>query len=177
MERFTRVRGWFLSPHFHFLAYFSNGYRCRHCEKLPIACKAVCGACSGFEGLTRRLNEKDGWIVKVLGERKTLGGTAYYQLNHSSYRVGAKRANIANWFGTCSYRKLKVVFEKEHRVCPLCQHELVKLEYSGNDENILVLMRFRRCHSEHLDFYADLCESGRRVWVEVDADKRRWDDG
>ena len=28
---------------------------------------------------------KDDWIVKVLGERKTAFGTAWYQLNHSSY--------------------------------------------------------------------------------------------
>lgn len=43
--------------------------------------------------------------------------------------------------------------------------------------NARALMRFRRCRGENLDSWSDLCEDGRRVWVEVDVDKRRWDHG
>lgn len=59
-------------------------------------------------------------------------GTAWYQLNHSSYRVGAKRSNVATWFGCCSYRKLKVTVEKKKDLCPICHEELLKLHYLGD---------------------------------------------
>jgi hypothetical protein len=109
--------------------------------------------------------------------RKTVGGTAWYQLSHASYKVTAKRANVVTWWGTCSYRRLKVKIEKESCVCPICQHDLVRLKYSGDNAEILGLMRFRRCHGENLDFWSDLVEGGRRVWVEVDVDKGGWHDG
>ena len=47
---------------------------CRKCKG------GDCYACKGFEGVTRNENKKDGWVVKVLDKRKTVGGTCWYQL-------------------------------------------------------------------------------------------------
>lgn len=127
--------GWYWSPHFHCLGYIKSGYsKCRHCIKSSMACLS----CDGFEGRTRRCYEKEGgrsgsgYIVKVAGKRKSIHGTAWYQLNHSSFKVSSKRPVIATWFGTCSYHKLKVTKDKkEGTLCPICQHELEKLHYVG----------------------------------------------
>lgn len=159
-DRFKRDRGWHVSPHFHILGYVLGGYPCRGCKK-------VCEAhrCNKFEGRTRREFLKDGYIVKVLGKRKTVGGTAWYQLNHSSYRVGAKRSNVATWFGNCSYRKLKVTVETRKSVCPICQHDLERLRYLGSNPAILACNGSSRFGSGKLDFLADAVEDGQLVWV------------
>jgi hypothetical protein len=91
-----------------------------------------CRSCKGFHGMELRGFEKDGYIVKVLGERKTIFGTAYYQLNHSAIRTNVKRPHACTWFGVCSYRKLKVKVEKQKSYCPICGEELVKLHYLGS---------------------------------------------
>ena len=159
-DRFSRRKSWYVSPHFHVLGFVLGGYPCRGCKK-------GCLGCSGFEGRTRREFEKDGFIVKVLGKRKTVGGTAWYQLNHSSYRVGAKRSNVATWFGCCSYRKLKVTVEVKRKVCPICQHDLEKLRYVGGNSDILGIFGSSRSSCGKLDFVADAFEDGRLVWVVV----------
>jgi len=123
--------GWRYSPHFHYLGYLDGGYgACRSCKKS----RQECWGCKGFEGLTRRLNVTDGHIVKVKGERKTIFGTLWYQMNHMTIIRGAIRTHTVTWNGICSYRKLKL--KKEDRikrdVCPICGHDLVPLEYVGN---------------------------------------------
>jgi hypothetical protein len=172
---------WTLSPHFHILGFFKGGLRCRKCEKFPIACAQVCGNCSGFEALTRRLYDKDGFIVGVAkdkkglkGERQSVGGTAWYQLNHSSYKVTAKRANVVTWFGTCSYRKLKVVVEKKFAVCPICGDDLKLLEYSGHNEEILRLMRRALFSGQNRDFITGLVEDGVAVWSVAPVIERKY---
>jgi hypothetical protein len=91
-------------------------------------------------------------------------------VNHSAYRVGVERFHVATWFGCCSYRKLKVSPEAKRTVCPICQHDLVKLRYFGDNPEV------RACYSMVLGscgrvgFVADMVEDGREVWV-VD-DKR-----
>jgi len=122
--RYNLRQCWYWSPHFHVLGIILGGYGCRDCGK-------ACGACSGFEGRTRRCFEKDGYIVKVLDKRITVFGTAWYQLNHSSLKVGVVRFHVATWFGVCSYRKLKVTVEKRKDLCPICQSDLLKLHYFG----------------------------------------------
>jgi hypothetical protein len=109
---------WFWSPHAHILGFVDGGYsRCRHCKKSRLDCVK----CDGYEGRTRRCYEKDGYIVEVLGKRKSIFGTAWYQLNHASVRRGVKRFHVATWFGTCSYRKMKL--KKGDRIprntCPI----------------------------------------------------------
>ena len=133
--------GWFFSPHFHVLGFIGgSGYgHCRNIADFPVKCKA----CSGFEGVTRRCYDKEGgrsgsgYIVKVLAERKTIGGTAWYQLNHASVRRGSKNSHVASWFGCCSYHKLKIIngdldvgvkFSK----CPICGEDLVRLRFLGD---------------------------------------------
>ena len=123
--------GWYWNPHFHVLGFVGGGAygKCRKCKG------SDCYACNGFEGITRRENKKDGWIVKVLEKRKTIGGTAWYQLNHSSIRrKGSKKSHAATWFGVCSYRKLKLINGKDVGIkhkCPICGSALVRVRYLG----------------------------------------------
>jgi hypothetical protein len=122
--------GWRWNPHFHVLGFVGGeGYgRCRCCKG------ADCYACNGFEGVTRRENKKDGWVVKVLEKRKTVGGTCWYQLNHCSIRRGSKKSHAATPFGVCSYRKLKLINGKDVGIkhkCPICNSELVRVRYLG----------------------------------------------
>ncbi len=91
---------WFYAPHFHYVGFIDGGYgACRSCHKDW----AECYACSGFEGLTRRLNVKDGHIVKVLGVCRSIFATLYYQLNHSTVICRETRSHVGSWVGVCAY--------------------------------------------------------------------------
>ena len=153
--RYNLRKHWYWSPHFHVLGYILGGYsRCRGCKK-------GCVGCDGFEARTRKEFEKDGFIVRVLGERKTVFGTAWYQLNHASIKRGVERFHVATWFGCCSYRKLKVTVEYKRNVCPICEHDLGAIRYNGNrfvvDENLSNGKR---------EFFADAVdELGFAMWV------------
>jgi hypothetical protein len=148
---------WFWSPHYHVLGFIVGGYgRCRSCRQ------QFCSSCEGYEGRTRRLQETDGFIVKVLGERKSVGATAYYQLNHATLRVGHGN-HVATWFGCCSYRKLKVTVEKKKSLCPWCQHDLEELRYYGSKRFVLD----RDSPLLERESSEDLEEDGRVVWVVV----------
>jgi len=125
--RYNTVRLWYWSPHFHVLGVIKGGYGCRNCNHE----RRDCRSCSGFNGKEVKGFEKDGYIVKVMGKRKTVFGTAWYQLNHSTIRTNVKRPHACTWFGVCSYRKLKVKVEKRKSLCPICGKELVKLHYLG----------------------------------------------
>jgi hypothetical protein len=133
--------GWYWNPHFHVLGFVGGeGYgKCRHCKG------GDCYACNGFEGVTRSENKKDGWIVKVLEKRKTVGGTAWYQLNHASIRrSGSKKSHAATWFGVCSYRKLKLINGKDVGIkhkCPICGGDLVRVRYLGVFSEVSVSRR------------------------------------
>jgi hypothetical protein len=132
--------GWRWNPHFHIVGFIGGeGYgKCRKCKG------ADCYSCKGFEGITRMENKKDGWLVKVLEERKTVGGTCWYQLNHCSIRRGAKKSHAPTWFGVCSYRKLKLINGEDvgikHR-CPICNSELVRVRYLGNFSELSPIIR------------------------------------
>jgi len=153
--RYDVRKGWFFSPHFHVLGFIRGGYgRCRRCKG------GNCYACDGFEGRVYRLYRKNGYIVKVLGERKTIFGTAWYQLNHASIKKGVKRFHVVTWFGVCSYRKLKVTAERVKRVCPICGHDLVRMKYFGK-RGIVTNPRSDNYVSW---FVADVYEDGEDVW-------------
>jgi hypothetical protein len=161
--------GWRWSPHFHFLGFISGGYQCRGCKK-------SCVGCNGFEARTREVFKKDGFIVKVAEDkwgrkevRKSIFGTAWYQLNHASIRIGSEHFRVASWFGVCSYRKLKVppeFLKRSANVCPICQHELIRLRYNG-------VVRFVGGFRTEREFYPDVAEDGRVVW-EVD-ERKHWE--
>ncbi len=127
--RYSIKKQWYWSPHFHVLGYILGGYgQCRHCKRKGNCLKG----CGGFDDRNYWEGyKKDGWVVKVLGERKSAFGTAWYQLNHSSYDKTKKRFHISTWFGVCSYRKLKVTPKKRKELCPICQHELIDIKYVG----------------------------------------------
>ena len=155
---------WYFSPHFHVLGFIFGGFgRCRHCDNCGEDRRSFCRGCDGFYGRSMKLNVSDGYIVKVLDKRRTVGGTAWYELNHASVKVGVKLFHVATWFGTCSYRKLKVTAESRKGVCPICGHDLVKLIYHGDMDFVA------KSPLEFFDFVCD--KDGRAVWV-VDERKR-----
>ena len=154
--RYNLRKHWYWSPHFHVLGFIRGGYECRSCKK---GCTMMC---NGFDQLTRKMYQKDKCIVKVLGKRKTVGGTAWYQLNHASHHVNKKRFHVAIWFGVCSYRKLKITAKIKKNVCPICRHDLKRLDYFGNKDFVLDKDSpdFRR------ESFEDFEEDGRQVWFE-----------
>jgi hypothetical protein len=111
-ERTGLSVGWYRAPHFHVLGFIRGGYgNCRTCRYQKEGTFAKCreeGGCNGFEAVTRRANKKDDFIAKVKGERKTVGGTIWYELSHASLKRGAKNQNVVTWFGECNRRKLKI---------------------------------------------------------------------
>jgi hypothetical protein len=161
--RYNERRLWYWSPHFHCLGFLLGGYKCRGCKRKSNCLKG----CGGFDDRSYQTFLKDGWYVKVLGKRKSVYHTAWYQLNHASVKVGVKRFHVATWFGVCSYRKLKVTVEYKKAVCPICQHDLVEHSYHGNKPDILALSSSDRGSCVLRRGFADLVEGGRVVWVEV----------
>jgi hypothetical protein len=167
--RYKKLAGWYFSPHFHVLGFILGGYsRCRNCKnKVCIRTKDNLnfGKCDGFEARTRKFYEKDGMIVKVMGERVTVFGTAWYQLNHASYRKKegkAKRHVVATWFGLCSYRKMSFTPERRVELCPICQHELKHLRCLKSG----VVVKHRDDPDFVLDSYEDYYDSsGQSLWV------------
>ena len=173
-------RGWYWSCHWHVIGFLVDGYgKCRNCSNCRFDAKgsahvkstAKCLACDGFEGCTRRKFEKEGgkggagYIVKVKGERKTVQGTAWYQLNHCSVRTDGKHHAIM-WFGTCNRNKLKLTKERirglrEKAKCPICGSELVALRYMGFD-GVAISREFWIKQFEEPAFDKE----GLPVWVE-----------
>jgi hypothetical protein len=157
---------WFWSPHFHVLGFLVGGYKCRYCHE------SMCSKCSGFEHRTREEYERDGFIVKVLGERKSIFWTLYYQLNHCSYDVTKKHYRIACWYGVLSYRKLKFTPEKKKELCPLCQHEFENVRYFGSKK----LMLDPSSLGYHRYNFEDFEEEGHPVFIPYERGGG-WSDG
>ena len=158
--RYDRSKGWYWSPHFHVLGFILGGYaRCRNCNKPP----SKCWSCGGFDGRTRREYEKDGYIVKVLGERITVGGTAWYQLNHATLKKDSSRFHVYTWFGCCSYRKLKVTAEYKKNVCPICHSELKRHQYRGKKEFVVAYFSSTIASCGKHGFFDDVPND----WVEM----------
>ena len=119
------------SFHFHCLGYFRGGYRCRECSKNV---NGVCLdlGCDGFEAVTRREYEKDGFIVKlatnelgVVEKRASVFGTSWYQFEHSGYLDGIKSFQIVRWWGNVAKKKFKTVKRPNVSFCGVCREELV----------------------------------------------------
>jgi len=79
---------------------------------------------------TEILYKKEGYIIKNLGVRKTMGevfGTVQYELTH----VGIKKnVHSVTWFGSLSYSKLRVQKMNYKRTCPECKRELQRIDYT-----------------------------------------------
>jgi hypothetical protein len=158
--RYDPVDGWHWSPHFHFLGFVLPSYgRCRKCRN------RVCEGrnkeyerCDGFEAITRKYGEMDGFIVKIFGKRgkawkkyflngklvvvagdkDNVFGTLSYQLSHAGLIVDSKRANVVRWFGVCSYKRLKVTVERRKQLCPICDEEFVQIRRLSFDVELPV---------------------------------------
>lgn len=90
--------GWNWHPHVHKIGFIAGGYgECRSCAKFvrryrtrggklveQHGSEVVCVGCDGFEARVRRENKKNGYIIKCMGERATIFGSAFYQLEHSA---------------------------------------------------------------------------------------------
>jgi len=151
------------SPHYHFLGMLKGGYACRGCLN-----KASCvKGCSGFDAVQWDYYGETGIYAKELGARKTVGGTAYYQLNHASVRQGAKRVHVITWVGACGYRKLKVKVEKHSQACPICGYELKRSLYNGSKP----LITSRYAFGYERDTLEDYFEDGVCVWSDA---PKRW---
>ena len=148
--------------HFHGMGLIlDNAYdRCRHCVG------ADCSKCDGFEGLTNRLRKGDshkkgdGYIVKVFGERKTIGGTLAYELGHAGVLKGVSRFHVLTWGGLASYNNMPHVDDVKKLACPICDSDLGKHRYIG----VLPLSAFKRKGSL-LDRMFDAEESGEDVYI------------
>ena len=128
--RIDRKRGVLVwSPHYHTLGFIKGGFdRCRKCVHV----REDCASCDGFKGREVREYKKDRYLVKVLDERKTVFGTAWYQLNHATVRVSAfSRFHVVTWFGCCGNRKYSSAKIESEDVCPACGNEMVKCAYMG----------------------------------------------
>lgn len=67
-----------------------------------------------------REHEKDGWIIKVEGRRKSVGGTAAYQLSHATFHVGLAKRHLVTWFGLASNNKFASKKKMMVDPCPVC---------------------------------------------------------
>ncbi len=114
---------WYFSPHFHMIGF---GW--------------IQGTKKGFE--------RHGWVIKNVGIRKTVSGTALYQLSHAGIHTSK---HTVTWFGNLAYNNLKVPpKETEEEVCPVCGEPLKPLWYFGK----------RKVPEERGDFW--LCPEG---WI------------
>lgn len=126
-DRIGDVLVW--SAHYHVLGFIEGrGFDvCRDC----VHGRGDCEGCTGFKGREVRGYRRDGYIVKVLPERKTVFGTAFYQLNHCTIRQGVKRFSPITWFGCMSYSKFGS--EKQHveDCCPVCSEDMTRSVHLG----------------------------------------------
>jgi len=116
------------SPHYHVLGFVEGGFdRCRHCKG------GDCRACGGFMGKAYGVYDENGYIVDVKEKRESIFGTGWYQLHHSTIRLGVKRFHVVTWFGNCGNRKFKSLKLAVKCLCRVCDDEMVRSVYVGED--------------------------------------------
>ena len=129
--RIDRKRGVLVwSPHYHTLGFIKGGYaKCRNCKRKWNCLKG----CGGFDDTSYQSFLKDGYYVKVFDERKTVFGTAWYNLNHATVKVSfLSRFHTVTWFGICGNRKYASVQLKSKDECPACSGDMERHVYVGN---------------------------------------------
>ncbi len=158
--------GFYWSPHWHVVGFLVDGYsQCRNCVHNCETDREYCKSCNkGYEGRTRRAYDSDFWIVKVAAERKSILGTFFYQLNHSTIIPSRKRFHSLTWFGVCGIRALKLdksKFKENAALCPICGSKCVPLTYLGFDKARIV-KEFWIKEFEEPAFDKD----GSPIWIE-----------
>jgi hypothetical protein len=161
------VRGWHLGVHYHCLGFIRGGFRkCRGCPYVDDkGSRFFCNGCEGFYGVSKKCWKSDRLIVEVKDRRKSVFGTAFYQLHHATYDSSKKRHNIVAWFGVCGYRKMKIPkeawreYKEKHKPkCRICGMPLVRHEYCGCDPNVIAFFRRVRGAREKVErFYGLAC--------------------
>lgn len=109
--------GWYWAPHYHCIGFLLGGYsHCRNCKKVKASsygkpCESTCEGCSGFENKVRKYGKEHGGVIIKIADsgrvRKSIHGTFYYQLHHSSIDVSKKRFHALTYFGSVGYHKLR----------------------------------------------------------------------
>jgi len=149
------------SPHYHVLGYIEGGYaRCRECERKWNCLKG----CGGFDDRAWQAFQKDGYYVRVFAKRKTVFGTAWYQLNHATIRLGVKRFHAVTWFGVCGNRKFKSEKVANESLCPVCHEEMRKCVYVGKRHIVKDVG-----HPDYVPLFVDneFGEDGEPNYIEV----------
>jgi len=126
IARGRRVLAW--GSHYHVLAFLDGGYdKCRQCKG------GDCRACGGVEGRCYKAFDDTGWIVRVLEKRETVYGSAWYQLHHSTIRLGIKRFHVVTWGGRVAYNNFRSegLNLKAESPCFVCGGEMTKHFYVG----------------------------------------------
>ena len=77
------------------------------------------------EGLAEAY-KKNGWRVIPMKPRDSIFATVLYQLSHAGIKKGK---HTLVWFGRLSYSELKVDYEPEKQICPVCERKLEELTY------------------------------------------------
>jgi len=154
---------WKLGVHYHVLGFVRGGMRkCRGCRYAnDKGSRFFCGGCDGFYGVSKKCWESDRLIVEVKEKRKSVFGTAWYQLHHATIRVD-KRSHLVKWFGVCSYRKMKIPkearkeYDKKHKPkCRICGSELIRHEYRGLNADVYAFFKKRRGAREKVESFFD----------------------
>ena len=101
---------WYFSPHFHLIGF------------------------GWIEG-TEEVYKTSGWVIKNLGVRKNIFGTAFYQLTHCGVYYGPEKKHNITWFGALSYNKFKKgeIPKGPKRItkCPYCKSEMKRVIWNG----------------------------------------------
>lgn len=101
---------WYFSPHFHMIGY-------------------------GWIIETKAEFQRSGWICKNAGIRKTVFGTAFYQLTHCGVWYGEGKKHSITWFGYLAYNKLRLPKSEGSHLdqvfCPVCGQKLKRLFWIG----------------------------------------------
>ena len=136
-------RRWYFSPHFHFIGFgFIDGKKVAETYKTS------------------------GWICKNLGVRKSVYGTAFYQLTHCGVWYGTGKRHSVTWCGVCSYNKLNIPKPPlDQLVCPYCGKSMERLDWVGSEPMPLPcsgIGGFYLASSEGWDSFSNKCERSAR---------------
>lgn len=109
--RQNKVSGeWYFSPHFHLIGF-------------------------GWIKGTAHLHSHTGYVIKNIKVRKSVFGTAFYQLTHAGIFYGPNKKHTVTWFGSMGYNKLKIPKKPEDpEKCPYCDTPLYALQWIGEGE-------------------------------------------